>query len=143
MSDLQAKQLDNAHAFLSRLNDYDFDGVAELLAPDFTHEYCPSTLPAPEGKFKRNKEETVEVFKHSWLVVFEKVMFLPPIDTIQGQDAVVFHLKSDGTPKSGGKKYSNEYMLTFRFRGEKIVYMREFVDSKYAMDYFGADGPGS
>ena len=42
---------------------------------------------------------------------------------------------SDGMSKSG-KKYNNEYMLTFHFAGEKIVYMKEFVDSKYSGSYF-------
>ncbi|KAJ6536814.1 hypothetical protein B0H19DRAFT_378090 [Mycena capillaripes] len=135
MSTIQAKQLGNAHAFLSHLNALDFEAVAELLAPDFAHEYFPASLPMPAGKAKRGKEETLELFKHAWLTVFDYITFLPPMDVIQGSDAVVFHVKSDGMSKSG-KKYTNEYMLTFHFDGEKIVYMKEFTDSKYSASYF-------
>ncbi|KAJ6481145.1 hypothetical protein C8R45DRAFT_1004635 [Mycena sanguinolenta] len=57
------------------------------------------------------------------------------MEAIQGSDAVVFHVKSDGMSKSG-KKYNNEYILIFRFAEEKIVHMKEFPDSKYSASYF-------
>ncbi|KAJ7788697.1 hypothetical protein B0H13DRAFT_2394986 [Mycena leptocephala] len=126
----QTKQLENAHAFLSHLNALSFDALADLLAPDFTHEYFPTSLSLPGGKVKRGKEEMLELFKHAWLTVFEYITFLKPIDVIQGSDAVVFHVMTDGMSKSG-KKYSNEYMLAFHFSGEEIVYMKEFADSTY------------
>ncbi|KAJ7512842.1 hypothetical protein B0H11DRAFT_1947642 [Mycena galericulata] len=135
MSDTHAKQLENAHAFLGNLNTSNFDALADLLAPDFTHEYLPASLVPPAGKATRGKEELLDLFKHSWLTVFDNLMLLPPIDVIQGSDAVVFHVKSDGLSKSG-KKYNNEYMMTFRFAGEKIISMKEFVDSKYSNSYF-------
>ncbi|KAJ7796130.1 hypothetical protein B0H13DRAFT_2266655 [Mycena leptocephala] len=135
MSTAQTTQLENAHAFLSHLNTLNFDALADLLAPDFTHEYFPESLTLPGGKAKRGKEEMLELFKHAWLTVFEYITLLKPIDVIQGSDAVVFHVKSDGMSKSG-KKYNNEYMFTFRFAGEKIVYMKEFVDSKYSGTYY-------
>ncbi|KAF8179350.1 hypothetical protein K438DRAFT_1843219, partial [Mycena galopus ATCC 62051] len=135
MSATQAKQLENAHAFLSHLNALNFDALADLLDPDFMFEYFPASLSPPGGKAKRGKEETLELFKHAWLTVFEYITLLNPIDVIQGSDAVVFHVKSDGMSKSG-KKYNNEYMFTFNFSGEKIVYMKEFADSKYSDSYF-------
>ncbi|KAK7024845.1 hypothetical protein R3P38DRAFT_2951431 [Favolaschia claudopus] len=137
MSDTAQKQLQNAHTFLSLLSALDFAAMAELMAPDFKHEFCPASLPAPGGKTIRNKEETLEFFKHAWEAVFEYIKFLPPMDIIQGNDAVVLHVKSDGMSKSG-LKYDNEYMLTFRFDGEKIVGLKEFADSKYVTDYFAA-----
>ncbi|KAJ6481098.1 hypothetical protein C8R45DRAFT_321018 [Mycena sanguinolenta] len=133
---IQARQLANAHAFLSSLNALDFDALADLLSPDFTHEYCVATsLDLPGGQAKRGKQEMLDLFKHAWLTVFEYIKFLPPMEVIQGSDAVVFHVKSDGMSKSG-KKYNNEYMLTFRFTEEKIVHMKEFPDSKYSASYF-------
>ncbi|KAJ6536808.1 hypothetical protein B0H19DRAFT_1181825 [Mycena capillaripes] len=134
MSTIQAKQLENANAFLSHLNALDFEAIAELLSPDFAHEYFPATFPMPAGKAKRGKEETLELFKHACLTVFDYITYLPPMDVIQGSDAVVFHIKSEGMSKSG-KKYNSEYMLTFHFDGEKIVHMKEFTDSKYSADY--------
>ncbi|KAJ7891978.1 hypothetical protein B0H13DRAFT_2529508 [Mycena leptocephala] len=118
MSNAQTKQLENAHAFLSHLNALKFDALADLLAPDFTHKYFPVSLSLPGGKAKRGKEEMLELFKHAWLMVFEYISVM-----------------SDGLSKSG-KKYNNEYMLTFHFAGEKIVYMKEFADSKYSDSYF-------
>ncbi|KAJ7879312.1 hypothetical protein B0H14DRAFT_3435195 [Mycena olivaceomarginata] len=136
MSTIQAKQLEHAHAFLSHLNALDFNSVADLLATDFTHEYFPASLTLPAGKAKRGKEDMLELFKFAWKTVFDSIIvFLPPMDVIQGSDAVVFHVKSDGISKSG-KKYNNEYMLTFHFAGEKIVSMKKFTDSKCSDSYF-------
>ncbi|KAK7012775.1 hypothetical protein R3P38DRAFT_2641363 [Favolaschia claudopus] len=137
MASIQTKQLEIANAFLSRYNAHDVEGLAELFAPEFTYELVPASLPAPEGKFKRNKDETLGLFKHAWEEMFETMVYLPPMDVIQGEDAVVWHLKSDGMMKNG-KKYNNEYMITLRFSGEKIVYMKEFVDTKYVADLFAA-----
>ncbi|KAJ7635337.1 hypothetical protein FB45DRAFT_911309 [Roridomyces roridus] len=64
---------------------------------------------------------------------------LPPLDVVQGEDVVVFHLKSEGTAKSG-KSFNNEYIFTFRFEGERILSIREFVDSGYAAEWFAGAG---
>jgi ketosteroid isomerase-like protein len=45
--------------------------------------------------------------------------------------------KSDGVTKSG-VKYNNEYIATFYFDGEKIIRLKEFVDSKHITDFLGA-----
>ena len=41
-----------------------------------------------------------------------------------------FQILSHGKTVSG-KPYNNEYMFTFRFDGEKIASVKEFLDSKY------------
>ncbi|KAF7359692.1 hypothetical protein MVEN_00693600 [Mycena venus] len=137
MSTIQTRQLENAHAFLTSLNAPDFDALADLLSPDFTHtEYCvAASLDLPGEQVKRGKQEMLDLFKHTWLTFFEYIKFLPPIEVVQGSDAVVFHVKSDGMSKSG-KKLNNEYMLIFRFAGEKIVHMKEFPDPKHSASYF-------
>ncbi|KAJ6481089.1 hypothetical protein C8R45DRAFT_1100642 [Mycena sanguinolenta] len=133
---IQVKQLANAHAFLSSLNALDFDAFADLLSPDFTFEYCfAASMDLPGGKAKRGKQETLDLFKNAWLTVFEYITLPPPMEVIQGSDAVMFHVKSDGMSKSG-KKYDNEYVLTFRFAGETIVHVKEFPDTKYTASYF-------
>jgi hypothetical protein len=73
MSTIQAKQLEHAHAFLSHLNALNFEALADLLSPDFAFEYFPGSLPMPDGKAKRGKEETLELFKHAWLTVFDYI----------------------------------------------------------------------
>ncbi|KAK7052518.1 hypothetical protein R3P38DRAFT_2603938 [Favolaschia claudopus] len=137
MSDIHTKQLENAHAFIKHLNALDWDSLADLLAPNFKHQYLPSTIIPPDGKDDRGKEDFVNNLKVTLENVFDKVTYLPPIDVIHGSNAVVFHLKSDGASKSG-RKYNNEYMVTFHFDGEKIIKLNEFVDSKYSKDFFGA-----
>ncbi|KAJ7641937.1 hypothetical protein FB45DRAFT_901395 [Roridomyces roridus] len=130
-------QLAATHAFLHHLmintSPVDWVALADLLAADFTHEYRPATLAPPANRL-RNKGEMLELFELAWSG-FERFEFLPPLDMIQGQDSIVFHVQSDGISKQGGKHYTNEYMLTFRFRGEKIVSMKEFVDSKYSSEF--------
>jgi len=79
-------------------------------------------------------------------------------DVIQGQDVVVLHvsklfflffsvsilvnglfqLLADGKTVSG-RPYKNEYMFTFRFRGEKIASIKEFMDSKYVTEALEAE----
>ncbi|KAJ6629393.1 hypothetical protein B0H10DRAFT_1986960 [Mycena sp. CBHHK59/15] len=137
MSTLNSKQLENAYAFLTHLNALDFDALGELMAPHFTHQYFPGTINPPDGKERRGKEEFLGVLKYNLLSVFDKVTYAPPLDVIHGADAVVFHLKSDGMSKSG-KKFNNEYMITFHFEGEKMTSLREFVDSKYSALYFAS-----
>ncbi|KAJ7215960.1 hypothetical protein GGX14DRAFT_562406 [Mycena pura] len=62
-----------------------------------------------------------------------------PLDIIQAQDFVIFHLLADGKTKNG-KEYKNEYMFTIHFDGEQIHGVREFMDSQYvtaALPYWG------
>ncbi|KAJ6555218.1 hypothetical protein DFH09DRAFT_1493442 [Mycena vulgaris] len=144
MSSPNAKQLENAYAFLTHLNALDWAPLGELLSPNFRHQYFPASIVPPDGKETRGKEEFIGVLKYNFLTVFEKVtgltirrQFQLPLDVIHGSDAVVFHLKSDGMSKSG-KKYNNEYMITFHFDGDKIIKANEFVDSKYSSAFFTA-----
>ncbi|KAK7027709.1 hypothetical protein R3P38DRAFT_949007 [Favolaschia claudopus] len=136
---LESKQLQNAHAFLALMSVPDFDGVAELLAPNFMLEFFPESLSPPGGKHALNGKETVKFFKRATDDVFEYIVYLPPLYTFQGPDAVVIHVKSEGMTKSQ-RKYENEYMYTFQFSGEKIVKLGQFVDSKYYAEFFGAGG---
>ncbi|KAJ6481146.1 hypothetical protein C8R45DRAFT_1151977 [Mycena sanguinolenta] len=59
---IQAKQLANAHAFLTYLNALDFDPLANLLSSDFIHEYCvAASLDLPGGQAKRGKQEMLDL----------------------------------------------------------------------------------
>jgi hypothetical protein len=73
MSDLAAKQLENAHAFLTYLNALNWDRLGELLAPNFRHKYLPATIIPPDGKEDRGKDEFVGVLKYNFEKVFDKV----------------------------------------------------------------------
>ncbi|KAJ7721106.1 hypothetical protein B0H16DRAFT_1738434 [Mycena metata] len=138
MSDLSAKQFENARAFLKHLNALEWGSLGDLLAPEFQHQYFPASIAPPGGKYTRGKAEFLQLFQHSWIHVFEKITFGEPLDVIRGANKVAFHVKSDGVTKTG-KKYNNEYMLTFHFEGEKITKMNEFVDSAYSTAFFGTE----
>ncbi|KAJ7035171.1 hypothetical protein C8F04DRAFT_1182581 [Mycena alexandri] len=152
MSDLNAKQLENAHAFLKHLNALEWGPLGNLLAPDFKHQYFPATIVPPGGKDTRGKAEFMHLFQHSWIHVFEKITVGAHLillnSTVIDNAAVWGTIGCDtrreqsriphGMSKSG-KKYNNEYMLTFHFEGEKITKMNEFVDSAYSAAFFTAE----
>ncbi|KAJ7708323.1 hypothetical protein B0H17DRAFT_1032204 [Mycena rosella] len=137
MSIPNAKQLENAHAFLTHLNALNWVPLAELLSPEFKHQYLPASIIPPDGKEMRGKKDFIEILKSNLVGLFDKVTYGPPLDVIHGTDKVVFHLKSDGKSKSG-KDYNNEFMITFHFDGEQIIKLNEFVDSKYSSAFFRA-----
>ncbi|KAJ7111129.1 hypothetical protein C8R43DRAFT_159786 [Mycena crocata] len=133
MSTLDEKQLENAHAFMTHSTAPNWDAVAELLSPEFKHQYFPTSL--PENKDIRGKEEFILFLKSNLFAMFKHITFHPPLDVIHGSNIVAFHLRSDGVTKSG-EKCNNEFMITFHFEGEKITRMNEFVDSKYSSEFF-------
>ncbi|KAK7024894.1 hypothetical protein R3P38DRAFT_3532874 [Favolaschia claudopus] len=89
MSTTAEKQLQNAHSFVALLSARDFAAMAELMSPEFKCEFLPASFPPPWGKVINNKEETLASFEHAWEAVFEYMKFLPPIDIVQGKDAVM------------------------------------------------------
>ncbi|KAJ7641905.1 hypothetical protein FB45DRAFT_1054293 [Roridomyces roridus] len=122
---LSSKQLTNALAVLKHFNS-DWDAFAELFAPDFTHD----SRNAPE----ENKEQLLG-FLNVFCGTFERLAFLPPTEVIQATDVVVLHVHADGVSKEG-RQYTSEFLMIFRFAGEKISSTKEFMDSKYLMEYF-------
>lgn len=117
MSALNANQLENAYAFLTHLNALAWDPLAQLMAPEFKHQYFPASMIPPGGKDTRGKEEFVDLLKYNWLTVFakgptvsistmshtfiyESVQFQTPLDVIHGVDAVVFHVGVCRGPRS-------------------------------------------
>ncbi|KAJ7098197.1 hypothetical protein C8R43DRAFT_1048819 [Mycena crocata] len=138
MSTLDAKQLENAHAFMAHLTAPNWDAMEALLSPEFKHQYFPPSFQhGGENKNVRGKEEYVELMKSSIFKTFERLTFTAPLDVVHGSNKVAVHIRSDGTTKSG-KQYNNEYMFTFHFEGEKITRINEFVDSKYTAEFFTA-----
>jgi len=55
---------------------------------------------------------------------------------------MIFQFLADGKTVSG-RPYKNEYMFTFRFRGEKIASIKEFMDSKYVTEALKVEAKAS
>ncbi|KAJ7616092.1 hypothetical protein FB45DRAFT_873366 [Roridomyces roridus] len=148
MSTIPNQQLANTHAFFDTLNAQNLNAFADLLALNLKHEYFPATFAPADGQAKRDKEGLLRLIKDDCqrdlngqpVVIDWTLEFSPPLDIIQGVDAVVFYVKGTGMSK-WGKPYNNEYIFTFRFEAEKICGIREFVDSKYAAEYFAGAHP--
>ncbi|KAJ7080650.1 hypothetical protein B0H15DRAFT_953513 [Mycena belliarum] len=137
MSAPDAKQLENAHAFFKYLNVLDWESLGELLSPECKHQYFPASVSPPDGKEMRGKQDFIDIAKYNFEVLFEKFNFHAPLDVVHGSDKVVFHLKLDTSLKSG-TKYNTEFIITLHFDGEKIIKIREFVDSKGSSDFITA-----
>ncbi|KAJ6582210.1 hypothetical protein B0H19DRAFT_1252328 [Mycena capillaripes] len=121
-------QLERAQAFISALSNFDCDTITSIISTDFTHRIFPLSL-GGNGKAVRNKDEFLDLLR-SVSSMIPSLNFQTPLDTIQAQDVVIFHLLADGKTKNG-KEYKNEYMFTIRFDGEQIHGVREFMDSQY------------
>ncbi|KAJ7202058.1 hypothetical protein GGX14DRAFT_570955 [Mycena pura] len=133
---LDPAQLQAVRAFVGHLNALEWEPLAELLHPDFRHQYQPASIVPPDGKETRGKADFIGVLQHNLLVVFKFIKWTI-VDETHGVDSVVLHLTSNGMSKSG-REYGNEYMCTFKLQGDKITRLYEFVDSKYSSAYFGA-----
>jgi hypothetical protein len=72
MTDIHSKQLETAHAFLKHFSALDFTSVADLLSPDFQHYLSPSSIPPPDGKEWRGKEDYIVAMKSFFLEVVEQ-----------------------------------------------------------------------
>ncbi|KAJ7062047.1 hypothetical protein C8F01DRAFT_123283 [Mycena amicta] len=134
----QPQQLAAAHAFVNHLNALEWEPLAALLHPDFQHKYRPQSIIPPDGKETRGADAFVGVLKYNLLEVFEYIQW-SVLEETHGVDRVVFHMTSVGKSKTG-KEYNNEYMITFKFSpgAEQIVWLDEFVDSKYSSAFFAA-----
>jgi hypothetical protein len=73
MSSLSAKQLENAHAFRTHINSLDWVALGELMAPDFRHQYFPSSIITSDGKEMRGKDEYINTLKYTFQTMFEKI----------------------------------------------------------------------
>jgi len=115
--------------FITHLDNRNYPAMAATMAPDFTHRFLPATLQG-FGKPTRDKEEFIQHVKNLE-PVFEKLNYLPPLDIVESNDAVVLHMVTDGKTRSG-KPYNNEYIFTFRFNADGVIRsVQEFMDTHY------------
>jgi len=128
---MAAFQCQHALDYITHMDSRDYQALADLLSESFTHRFLPASLNGL-GIPSRNKRQFFDLLK-DLEATFQRFNFQPPQEIIQSQDKVVLHLVSDGKTTSG-KTYNNEYVFTFQFEGDKIVSVKEFLDSKYVID---------
>jgi hypothetical protein len=87
MSDTHSKQLENAHAVLENVNTRNWDALAELLSPEFTHQILPSSIPSHDGKKTRGKEEFVGLMS-TFSTNFEKLTVIASISSSFESDSI-------------------------------------------------------
>ncbi|KAJ7849854.1 hypothetical protein B0H14DRAFT_2765004 [Mycena olivaceomarginata] len=126
-------QLERAQAFISVLSNFDCDTITPILLPEFTHWIFPLLL-GGNGKAVWNKDKFLDLLRNVSSMIMS-LNFQTPLDIIQAQDVVIFHLMhtqvlADGKTKNS-KEYKNEYMFTICFNGKQIHGVREFMDSQY------------
>ncbi|GLB41544.1 hypothetical protein LshimejAT787_1001440 [Lyophyllum shimeji] len=115
--------------YFTYLNGYNLDGLASLLAGNFTHEFRPASI-GGMGAPVRNGPQLVD-----WLENLQKLIvvlnFNAPIETIVADNTVVVHVTSEGQTPALNKSFPNEHLFIFHFEGGKISSIKEFMDSKY------------
>jgi uncharacterized protein len=121
---------------LRRLGRADFDGTAELLAPDFVQEY--PYPPTPEVPERIEGAAPFLAFVQAGMGAFDPyayrvVAMYPTTDptTVLCEYTSHTRLVATGTP------YSNRYLGIFRFRDDgKLALWREFVNPVVIADLF-------
>jgi ketosteroid isomerase-like protein len=111
--------------YFEKLNAFD-PTLLEVFA-DRLRYIVPGNMPV-SGTY-HGKDEVMAM----WLRFFERLEFIKvhPQEMIAEGTTVVVRAKGEARTKSG-HDYNNLYVFFFRFEGDKIVEMIEFLDTAYA-----------
>ncbi|KAH8833977.1 hypothetical protein DL96DRAFT_1550847 [Flagelloscypha sp. PMI_526] len=123
--------LDLTKSFLYALDIQDHVAVRRLLHPSkFEHRFFPKSL-GGFGKEVRNVDEYI-VNLDMLVGKFPEGFKIKILDTVEATDAIVAHICTEGMLYTG-TPYTNEYVMIVRFEDDKIVSVKEFMDSAYTM----------
>ncbi|KAK4942825.1 hypothetical protein LTR66_014665 [Elasticomyces elasticus] len=133
MSTEQSARLKTAHRLLAAYSSLDVGAILSNLSSDFTHQVLPASLGMPT-------RDKASFAAHAGGItsVFSKFDMNPQMVLEDGKEnAVVVYCKMVGEmrPQKGGGEWANECMMVMRMSedGERVVQVREFVDSYKAM----------
>ncbi|KAF8581946.1 hypothetical protein K439DRAFT_1662048 [Ramaria rubella] len=128
-------QLQRALDFLAFIDTRDYQGIANATSENFTHVILPESL-GGLGNPSRNKQEFIDMIKGLDGIV-GRIGFQQPKEVVESGNFLVLHLSTSGELLLTGKPYTNEFMFIIQFENDKILSIKEFVDSKYVVDTFG------
>ena len=113
-------------------NKWNIDAILEPRAPNCTQQVLPARLERPQ----LNNSEYREYF--STIMPLFKGFHIEVMDITEDskRHQVALHAKSQAETALGA--YANEYVILMRMTEDhqKVVEIKEFVDSGYSADYF-------
>lgn len=104
----------------------DAEGIKNITTEDYVHEFLGST--ALRGK--RTRSELLDQ-----LVAFSSALAAPGEFTFQEmveEGDIVSAMFSGKCALKNGKRFDGDYAVFVHFRGDKILLMRELIDTKLA-----------
>ena len=123
------------NTFFQSLTKGDAAGVAGCFAED-------ATVWTPGDTWFSGDHTLADVQKLSAriLALFENGIRME-VDAITREgERIAVEAHSEGVRKDG-RVYANRYHMLFIVRDEKIVHLREYMDTKIAADFLGQDAP--
>lgn len=104
-------------------------GIADLFAPDACW-LAPQS--APVGRRHAGRDAVLALMASGiGLYDAERPMQIERTASLAGDELVYIEMTIRATTKSG-EPYENHYVMVFQIRGDRIVEVREYVDSLYA-----------
>ena len=130
--------LRTAYRLLQAYSSLSVDEILAPLAETFSHEVLPSSLGMPKrdrAAFAGHAAGITSVFS-SFTMVPKSVFEDAAQKTVVVRCGMVGQLKPELADEDGGRSWLNECMMVLRMGGEghEIVEIKEFVDSKKAME---------
>ncbi|NRP90602.1 Ketosteroid isomerase-related protein [Rhizobium mongolense subsp. loessense] len=113
--------------YLDAVGRGDAETMASLVADDFLHEFLGSTVFAVGKRTFPENRELLRTFRAS-LVADGKFT----IEDIAEEEDLVLAIFTGECELVSGKRYDGIYAASFRFREDKIISMRELMDTKLA-----------
>lgn len=110
----------------------DAEAIRELVTDDYTHEFLGSTGLAGKKRTLSGILEQLEAFS-SALATPGKFTFYEMVE----EGDLVAAIFSGKCELVSGKRFDGDYAVVCRFRGDKILSMRELIDTKLADSVFG------
>lgn len=137
MSDeLRNANMNVVRAYIDGINSWDFDGMRELMAPDFVFEQ----MFAPPGMQRRYEgRDALLDFQRSLvdMIITENLHDLE-LDTLASDpDVVIGTYLSDMRLADPSMSYTNEYICRFTVRNGAITQFREYFDGCRLVLSFG------
>lgn len=120
-----ARQIEIIERFLGCIGSLDLDR-----AGDYLDEHCEMTLPyLPSSAPLHGRAAIIAQFKATMPQMLERMDFTflqwyPSLDS----DVVIAEYRSYCPLKGGGGVYENDYITVFRFREDRIVLYREYLN---------------